>query len=106
MSSSFLCGGRSFIDSDAAQPAGTIVAIEEEFRGVLLKGYPEFLGYVDLVMDSGDELVARDYKTSRSRWNQGWYAPIWTRWNRVQIGGRSSWHVGPRGVARKAPSSK
>ncbi len=60
-----------FLESEAAQPLGTIVAIEEPFRDVLLDGHPEFLGYVDLIIDDGQELIVRDYKTARSRWSQG-----------------------------------
>ncbi len=36
-----------------------------------MDGRPEFLGIVDLVFESGDTLIVRDYKTSRSKWNQG-----------------------------------
>lgn len=61
---------RSFQASEAAQPGGTIIGIEEEFRGELVPGVPDLLARVDLLVDTGAELEITDFKTSRSRWNQ------------------------------------
>jgi putative RecB family exonuclease len=59
----------AFQDSDAAQPAGQILAVEEELRGPVVSGCPDILGRVDLIVDDGDSLVVSDWKTSRNRWS-------------------------------------
>jgi RecB family exonuclease len=61
---------RAFQASEAAQPGGAIIGIEEEFRGELVPGLPDLLARVDLLVDTGTKLVITDFKTSRSRWNQ------------------------------------
>ncbi len=61
----------SFIDSDLSKAPGVVIGIEESLRETVIEGRPEFLGIVDLVFESGDTLIIRDYKTSRSKWNQG-----------------------------------
>ena len=61
----------SFIDSDLAKAPGVVIGIEESLRSTVIDARPEFLGIVDLVFESGDALTIRDYKTSRSKWNQG-----------------------------------
>ena len=61
----------SFIDSDLARVPGVVIGIEESLRSAVIDARPEFLGIVDLVFESGDVLTIRDYKTSRSKWNQG-----------------------------------
>lgn len=58
----------AFQASEAAQPAGTIVGIEEELTGELVPGIPDLLARVDLLLDAGDALVLTDLKTARSRW--------------------------------------
>jgi hypothetical protein len=58
---------RAFQNSEAAQPGGTIIGIEEEFRGELVPGLPDLLARVDLLVDAGDALVITDFKTSKSR---------------------------------------
>jgi putative RecB family exonuclease len=60
-----------FLDSAFREPPGIVIGIEESLRGSLIPDQPEFLGIVDLVFESDDHLVIRDYKTSRSKWNQG-----------------------------------
>jgi putative RecB family exonuclease len=60
---------RAFQASDFARPQGTIIAIEEELRGDLVPGLPELLARVDLIVDTGEELVVTDFKTSRSQWS-------------------------------------
>jgi len=62
---------RAFFESDWAHPKGTILAIEEELRGPVVPGCPDFLGRVDLLVDDGDELVPTDFKTSRRDWTEG-----------------------------------
>jgi putative RecB family exonuclease len=59
---------RAFAASSLARPRGTIVAVEEEFRGQLLPGLPDLLARVDLVVHTDDGLVVTDFKTSRSGW--------------------------------------
>jgi putative RecB family exonuclease len=58
----------AFQDSDAAQPAGEILAVEEELCGPVVPDCPDVLGRVDLIVDDGDSLVVSDWKTSRNRW--------------------------------------
>jgi CRISPR/Cas system-associated exonuclease Cas4 (RecB family) len=60
----------AFQQSDVAQPAGQILAVEEELRGPVVPGCPDILGRVDLIVDTGSELVVSDWKTARSRWSQ------------------------------------
>jgi putative RecB family exonuclease len=60
----------AFQQSDAARPHGQILAVEEELRGPVVAGCPDVLGRVDLIVDTGDELVVSDWKTARSRWSQ------------------------------------
>lgn len=60
---------RAFQKSDFARPEGHIIAIEEELRGELVPGMPDLLARVDLIVDTGDELVVSDFKTSRSAWS-------------------------------------
>lgn len=59
-----------FQHSDLAQPAGTILAVEERLRGEIIHGLPDLLGVIDLIVESTQELTVIDWKTSRSRWSQ------------------------------------
>lgn len=61
---------RKFLGSELTQPEGRIIGIEEEFRGVLIPGIPDLLGYVDLLLETDDAVVIRDFKTARSIWDQ------------------------------------
>jgi putative RecB family exonuclease len=61
---------QKFLNSDLIQPEGRIIGIEEEFRGVLIPGLPDLLGYVDLLLETDDAVIVRDFKTSRSAWDQ------------------------------------
>lgn len=58
-----------FLNSDFARPNGVILGVEEELRGSVVPGCPELLARVDLLIDSGTELVESDFKTSRSSWS-------------------------------------
>ena len=60
----------AFRDSDVADPQGTILGVEEELRGAVVEGCPDLLARIDLITESGDDLVVTDLKTSRSRWSQ------------------------------------
>jgi hypothetical protein len=60
---------QKFLDSELTQPEGRIIGIEEEFRGVLVPGLPDLLGYVDLLLETDDAVIVRDFKTSRSAWD-------------------------------------
>ena len=60
----------AFQQSNAARPTGQILAVEEELRGPIVRGCPDILGRVDLIVDTGSELVVSDWKTARSRWSQ------------------------------------
>jgi putative RecB family exonuclease len=60
---------KAFQRSAIANPAGNIIAVEEELRGQLIPGLPDLLARVDLVIDEGNRLAATDFKTARSAWN-------------------------------------
>lgn len=59
----------AFQGSEAAQPAGRIIGVEEELRGAMVPGCPDVLGRIDLLVETVDALVLTDFKTSRSRWS-------------------------------------
>ena len=59
----------TFQASHFANPKGTIVAVEESMRAEFVTGVPDVLARVDLAVQSEDELVLTDFKTSRSRWS-------------------------------------
>ena len=52
-----------------ANPDGRILAVEESLQGELLPGLPPLLGRVDLIVETPQELVISDWKSSRSRWS-------------------------------------
>lgn len=60
----------AFLASPAAQPAGTLLGIEEEFLITIDPALPDILAKVDLVYESAGAIMVRDFKTSRSKWNQ------------------------------------
>src|SRR5262249_21407601 len=51
-------------------PVGTILAIEEEFRGLLIPGCPDLLARVDLIVETADALQVTDFKTARAQWTE------------------------------------
>jgi len=59
----------AFQASPAAEPNGTVLAIEEEFRAPVILGCPDLLGRIDLLVLDDGRLRVIDFKTSRSRWN-------------------------------------
>ena len=59
----------AFSASSVANPAGRILAIEEELRGPVIPGLPDILGRVDLIVETPEALVVADWKTSRARWS-------------------------------------
>ena len=60
---------RAFLSSDFARPRGYVIGIEEELRGQVIPGAPDLVGRVDLLVDTGPELVVSDFKTARCTWN-------------------------------------
>lgn len=60
---------RGFLSSDHSRPEGQIIGVEEAIRGELIPGIPELLGYVDLLIETRDAVLIRDFKTSRSAWD-------------------------------------
>lgn len=60
---------KAFQRSDLANPNGTIVAVEEELVGDLVAGCPSLLARLDLVVNTNDEILVTDFKTTRSRWS-------------------------------------
>lgn len=61
----------AFRESELAQPAGRLIGIEEELRGFLVSGVPDLLARIDLLIETDEALIIRDFKTSRNRWNEG-----------------------------------
>lgn len=59
----------AFQGSTLAQPGGHVIGVEETLRGRIVAGVPDVVGRVDLLVESADELVLTDLKTSRSRWS-------------------------------------
>ena len=60
----------AFHESPHAQPGGTILAIEEEFRAPVIPDCPDLFGRIDLVTVERGVLRITDYKTARSRWSR------------------------------------
>lgn len=60
----------AFASSELSRPQGRILAVEETLRGQLIPGLPEVLGRIDLIVETQDELIVSDWKTSRSRYSQ------------------------------------
>jgi RecB family exonuclease len=60
---------RAFQKSDFAHPDGVIIGVEEELRGEIVPGCPDFMARVDLLIDTGDEMRLLDFKTSRGGWS-------------------------------------
>lgn len=60
----------AFQTSSIAVPAGRIIGVEEELRGAVVTGCPDVLGRIDLLVETVDELVVTDLKTSRSKWSR------------------------------------
>jgi CRISPR/Cas system-associated exonuclease Cas4 (RecB family) len=60
----------AFQTSPLAKPTGRIIGVEEELRSSIVAGCPDLLGRIDLIEETGDELVVTDLKTSRSRWSR------------------------------------
>jgi putative RecB family exonuclease len=61
---------KAFSDSDLSRPTGKIIAIEETLRGDLIPGLPNVLGRVDLILETRQELIVADWKTSRAKYSQ------------------------------------
>lgn len=60
---------RVFLQSEYAYPKGVILGVEEELRGEIVPGCPEFLARLDLIIDAGDTLLISDFKTTRTGWS-------------------------------------
>jgi len=60
----------AFQSSPIADPAGRVIGVEEELRGAIVAGCPDVLGRIDLLVETADELVVIDLKTSRSKWSR------------------------------------
>lgn len=60
----------AFQESSIATPGGHVIGVEEELRGAVVAGCPDLLGRIDLLVETADELVITDLKTSRSRWSR------------------------------------
>ena len=61
---------RTFAANDLARPSGHILGVEETLRGSIIPGLPDVLGRIDLIVETPDELVISDWKTSRARYSQ------------------------------------
>jgi putative RecB family exonuclease len=58
----------AFLESDASEPRGTVLGIEEEIRSLYIPEVPDLLARIDLITLTGEALVIRDFKTARNRW--------------------------------------
>jgi hypothetical protein len=61
---------KTFSECELARPAGKILAVEETLRGALIPGLPDVLGRVDLILETEQELIVADWKTSRVKYTQ------------------------------------
>ena len=60
----------AFLDSGLIHLEGAILGVEEEIRSPYIPDVPDLLARVDLIILTEDALVIRDFKTSRSSWNE------------------------------------
>ncbi len=60
----------TFMASPASQPRGTLLGVEEEFTVMVDTGLPDVLARVDLVYETDNAIIVRDFKTSRAKWSQ------------------------------------
>lgn len=60
----------AFLASPESAPIGQSICIEDRAAGVIDPQIPPIEGKVDFVRLTDEGLVLRDYKTTRSRWNQ------------------------------------
>lgn len=58
----------AFQQSSFSQPEGKILAVEEELRGELIPGLPDFLARLDLILETDQFLTVVDFKTARYAW--------------------------------------
>ena len=58
-----------FLKSEFSRPQGEILGVEEELRGEVIPGCPDLLARVDLIVDTGVELIISDFKTAKCSWN-------------------------------------
>lgn len=59
----------AFLVSPAAKVEGRLLGVEEELTRTIQLDCPDLLARLDLLIDAGDSLVVRDFKTSRSKWS-------------------------------------
>jgi CRISPR/Cas system-associated exonuclease Cas4 (RecB family) len=59
----------AFQSSRLAVPAGTILGVEEEMRGVLVPGLPDLLARVDLIVETDEAVIVTDHKTASRAWS-------------------------------------
>jgi hypothetical protein len=59
----------AFQTSRLAMPAGVILGVEEEMRGVLVPGVPDLLARVDLIVETDDAMIVTDHKTASRAWS-------------------------------------
>ena len=62
---------KAFLASDDSVVSSRVIGIEESLSEEVLEGERPLLGIIDLIYEDDGKVVIRDYKTSRSRWNQG-----------------------------------
>ena len=62
---------RAFVDSSHSQPRGDVLVVEEEVRASIDSDLPDLLARLDMVELEHDGVIVTDFKTSKSRWNEG-----------------------------------
>lgn len=60
---------RTFQASDLARTKSRILGVEEEVRGTVAEGVPEFLARIDLILETDDAVEVYDFKTARAAWS-------------------------------------
>jgi putative RecB family exonuclease len=61
----------AFMTHSLSRPDGRILGIEEQLRGEIVPGLPDLLSRIDLIVETPEELVISDWKTSRAKWSDG-----------------------------------
>lgn len=61
---------QAFGQHSAASVEGRMLGVEEPLRGRIVPDVPDLLARADLIVETVDGLLIRDFKTSRSRWTE------------------------------------
>ena len=62
---------QAFVDSPHSRVNGDVLGVEDEVRAPLMDGLPDLLARLDLVELCDDGVIVTDFKSAKSRWNDG-----------------------------------